>query len=132
ARRGRAGAQPKMGGNAAACHDPAWSSETMADRCMTCHTDIRSQLDGKGPLHGTLSAGMECRSCHTEHQGSHSVLTNMAKFDHDCAAFKLTGAHRKADCKSCHVNSLYKSTAQTCISCHAEPQVHLGRFGTGC
>jgi hypothetical protein len=129
---GGVGSHAQLGGNCAACHAPAWSSETMADRCMNCHTDVRCQLNAKQPLHGTLSAGTECRNCHTEHQGPHGVLTNMTKFDHDCAAFKLTGAHRKVDCKSCHVNSLYKGTAQTCVSCHAEPQVHLGRFGTGC
>jgi hypothetical protein len=122
----------QIAGKCAACHTPAWSSETMADRCMDCHTDIRSQITGRRPLHGTLSAGMECRSCHTEHQGAHAALTSFARFNHDYTAFKLTGAHRAVECQSCHEGNLYKGTQQACIACHAEPQVHLGKFGSDC
>jgi hypothetical protein len=104
----------------------------MATRCLDCHTDVRDQLDAQRPLHGLLSDGMQCRRCHTEHKGAHGVLTNLAHFDHDCAAFKLTGKHKTVACASCHVNHVYKGTAHQCASCHAEPQVHRGRFGTDC
>jgi hypothetical protein len=79
-----------------------------------------------------FSNGTECRNCHTEHRGAHGALTNLASFDHDCAAFKLTGKHTTVSCASCHVNDVYKGTPHDCAACHAEPKVHLGRFGTGC
>src|SRR5262249_59909356 len=82
----------EIASNCAACHVPAWSRETMASRCMVCHTDIRFQIDDQEPLHGTLTDGMACRNCHTEHQGANAALTSLAQFDHDCAAFKLSGA----------------------------------------
>jgi hypothetical protein len=119
-------------GACSACHTPPWSRQTMADRCLDCHTDVRKQLDAQGPLHGMLPNGIQCRNCHTEHHGTHGVLTSFAQFDHDCAAFKLTGKHRTIDCKSCHVGNVYKGTAQTCASCHAEPRVHLGMFSADC
>ena len=65
-------------------------------------------------------------------QGAHGSLTSLAGFDHNCAAFKLTGAHRKVDCQSCHKTPGYQGVSQSCISCHAEPRVHQGKFGTNC
>src|SRR5262249_52680703 len=53
-------------------------------------------------------------------------------FDHNKAAFKLTGKHQAVDCKSCHITSVYKGTPQTCVGCHEEPKVHTGKFGTDC
>jgi hypothetical protein len=121
--------------NCSSCHAPPWGGETMANRCLNCHTDVRKQIDRSGPLHGQLANGMECRKCHTEHRGSHSEMTNLASFDHDCAAFKLTGKHRTVNCKSCHTGSAYKGTPQTCESCHthAQPKSHKEKkFGTNC
>jgi len=133
-------AEVKLGGVAshaeitacAACHVAPWSRATMATRCLDCHTEVRAQLAAHEALHGMLSEGMQCRSCHTEHNGSHGDLTSLARFDHNCAAFKLTGKHTAVECKSCHLNNVFKGTAQDCTSCHAEPQVHRGRFGTIC
>ena len=121
--------------NCSACHVSPWSSKTMADRCIDCHTDIGKQLDAHGPMHGKLADGSQCRTCHTEHGGPHGVLTRMDKFDHDYTAFILTGKHQLVDCKSCHVDNVFKGTSQTCVSCHAEPpvpKIHKGRFGTSC
>jgi hypothetical protein len=121
-----------LGGNCAACHTAPWNSETMADRCLGCHADVRRQFEAHRPLHGTLSEGMQCRGCHTEHNGAEAALTSVARFDHDWTAFPLTGQHRQVACASCHVNSVFHGIAQTCVSCHAEPQVHRGRLGTDC
>jgi len=136
---GRAGARlggvtshAEIGSNCAACHVAPWSTQGMADRCLACHTDVRAQLDTRGPLHGLLAEGRQCRTCHTEHKGSHAGLTDMTRFNHDHAAFKLTGKHRTVECNSCHSSNVFKGTASTCASCHAEPQVHQGRFGTSC
>jgi len=122
----------QLKGNCSACHVPPWSSETMADRCLNCHVNVRQQLAAGQPLHGMLANGMTCRECHTEHKGSHAALTDFSSFDHDCTAFKLTGQHRGVDCASCHPNRRYKGTSHHCASCHPEPDVHRGKFGTDC
>jgi hypothetical protein len=122
----------EIAGNCSACHVAPWSGETMATRCLSCHSDVKSQLDEQKPMHGQLTDGMKCRNCHTEHKGPHAAMTDLARFDHNCAAFKLTGKHVTADCKSCHKSSAYKETPQSCVACHAEPQTHKGKFGTAC
>lgn len=125
----------EIGRNCAACHVSPWSAGSMADRCLDCHTDVRRQLDTHGPIHGRMADGSQCRNCHTEHRGAHADLTSLAGFDHNWAAFPLTGKHATTDCAACHVNQVYRGTAQTCVACHAEPpvpQVHKARYGTAC
>jgi hypothetical protein len=122
----------ELRGKCSACHAGPMSGETMALRCLDCHADVAAQIDSQGPLHGKMSDGMNCRECHTEHKGAHGALTRLDRFDHDHAAFQLTGKHLEVDCQSCHTNGLYQGTPRTCVSCHAEPTVHKGRFGTAC
>jgi hypothetical protein len=122
----------ELGGKCSACHAPPWSGQTMADRCTSCHTDVRGQIDAHQPLHGRFTNGTQCRTCHTEHKGEHAALTDLSTFDHNCAAFALTGKHTSVDCTSCHTTGTYKGTPATCIGCHAEPKVHRGKFGTDC
>jgi hypothetical protein len=58
-----------------------------------------------------------------------------AGFDHDTTAFKLTGKHVTADCKSCHTGNTFKGTPTSCVSCHSEPASHKPHpksFGTNC
>ena len=114
-----------------ACHAPRVGAGG-GRPCLECHADVRRQLDSGAAMHGRLANGTQCRTCHSEHNGPHAPLTDLSTFDHDCAAFKLTGKHATADCKSCHVNNTFKGTPQTCLACHAEPKVHMGRFGTDC
>ena len=121
-----------IGDNCSACHAAPWSSQAMADRCLDCHAAVREQFDCQGPLHGNLPDGMRCRRCHTEHKGAHATITRFDSFQHDWTAFKLTGKHVAADCQSCHASQLYRGTSQACVSCHAEPAVHKGRYGTNC
>lgn len=115
-----------------ACHAPAWSSDTMATRCMTCHDNIRDQLSNGKAMHGLLTNGDDCRSCHTEHKGSAGKLTSFALFDHECTAFKLVGRHRQVECAACHHDQPFQGTPQTCAACHAEPMTHQGKFGNDC
>jgi hypothetical protein len=122
----------ELRGTCSACHVPPWSRETMADRCMACHTDVRAQLDARGPLHGRFANGGECRACHSEHKGECAALTDLTAFDHNCAAFALTGKHASAECKACHTAGTFKGTNATCLGCHAEPKSHFGKFGTEC
>ncbi|MGE3807875.1 MAG: hypothetical protein AB7K24_24690 [Gemmataceae bacterium] len=116
----------------AACHTAAWSNETMADRCLSCHQNVKSQLDSGSAMHGRLDNGLQCRSCHTEHKGPHATVTDLTGFNHDHASFPLTGKHMAVECRACHRDELYRGTASTCVSCHEEPQVHLNKFGTNC
>jgi len=115
-----------------ACHATIESGLTMESLCLGCHTDVRSQIDRRLPLHGRLTDVESCRKCHTEHRGSQATLTDFAHFDHDVTAFPLTGKHQFATCSACHKDQVYKGTPQSCAACHAEPPVHVGRFGTNC
>jgi hypothetical protein len=65
-------------------------------------------------------------------QGAHAALTRFTHFDHDWCTFKLTGKHRTLNCQSCHKNQTYQGTPHQCASCHTEPAVHQGQFGTNC
>jgi hypothetical protein len=130
--RGGVYSHAELGGKCSACHVPPWSGQTMADRCMACHTDVRGQIDAHQPLHGRLANNTQCRTCHTEHKGEQATITDLATFDHECTAFALTGKHTSVDCQKCHTSGTYKGTSATCVGCHAEPKAHLGQFGTDC
>ncbi|MFO0968859.1 MAG: cytochrome c3 family protein [Gemmataceae bacterium] len=130
--RGGVASHAEIAGNCAACHPSPWSGQTMADRCLECHSDVQTQVAERGPLHGRISGVEDCRACHTEHRGRNAVITNLQGFDHAWAAFPLTGKHTDLACEKCHRTEVYKSTPQTCEACHAEPSVHRGRFGSNC
>ncbi len=131
--RGGVHAHAEIANNCAACHASPSSAETMADRCLACHTDIRSDITANIKMHGLLDNAMQCMKCHTEHKGPHANLTSLEFFNHDHTAFKLTGKHAEVKtCGECHKDQLFRGTATTCTSCHAEPKVHLGKFGTDC
>lgn len=115
-----------------ACHEPFGSDFHMGSRCLLCHVEIRSQIDQRRPLHGRLSQVENCRTCHTEHRGTQAALTNFDRFDHEATDFPLTGKHLAIACVACHVGHTYQGAPRTCVACHAEPKVHLGRFGADC
>lgn len=104
----------------------------MAKRCLDCHTDVRKQFDEHGSMHGKLPEGTQCRRCHTEHRGAEAPLTRLDHFDHNWTGFKLSGKHQAVECKSCHTNEVFRGTSASCVSCHAEPDRHRGKFGTAC
>jgi hypothetical protein len=121
-----------LGGKCSACHVPPWSRQTMSDRCLECHTDVRGQIDAHQPLHGKLTNNTQCRNCHTEHKGDRAAITDLNAFDHNCAAFALTGKHASVECNACHTSGPHKGTPATCGGCHGEPKAHLGKFGIDC
>lgn len=104
----------------------------MGERCLDCHTGVGAEIDMEMPLHGSMPDPMRCRDCHTEHHGPQTALTSLSHFNHDWTSFKLTGVHTIVDCASCHRDEVHKGTPQTCVSCHAEPEKHQGRYGTNC
>jgi hypothetical protein len=122
----------ELAGTCSACHVPPWSKQTMEQRCLDCHGEVRAQIDGRLSIHGTMPNGTRCRACHTEHLGEHARITDFTAFNHDWCAFKLTGKHKGASCASCHKSSTYRGVPQVCAGCHAEPKIHVGKFGTDC
>lgn len=104
----------------ASCHGAAREPagfDGLATTCVGCHraADIHQG-----------AYGADCASCHS------SAGWEQVTFDHSLTAFPLTGAHTTAPCASCHAGHLYAGTPSDCAACHAEPQVHLGQFGTDC
>jgi hypothetical protein len=100
--------------------------------CASCHTNniyIGTPTDcnschAKDDSHGGQFGSMSCGSCH-----STSGWTP-ATFDHNLAAFKLTGKHASIPCTSCHINNVYKGTPTGCNSCHSKDNPHGGQFGS--
>ncbi len=102
------------------CHNHALSLADFASApkdCFACH----KQND---PHSGSF--GQDCSACHTV------AGWTPANFDHNLAAFKLTGAHAKVPCAQCHVNNVFKGTPTDCNSCHKQNDAHNGQFGTDC
>jgi hypothetical protein len=105
--------------------------------CTLCHTGARAPADFSAIASTCVAChqnddihqgayGTDCAACHTP------IGWGQVTFDHAKTAFPLTGAHIQATCASCHSAHVYKGTPTTCVSCHAEPQAHLGQFGTDC
>lgn len=115
------------------CHVPL-EGVTNA-RCLDCHDEIAGQQAAVENLHGRLTA-VDCVQCHTEHEGSDVDLVQLALLDFSAAdhalLFPLTGEHATLACADCHTTNVYVNTPTTCHGCHAEPDVHVGLFGTDC
>ena len=99
------------------CHVPGEPRHQAPDQCIDCH--------GSEDVHnGNL--GTECASCH----GS-NVWTE-TRFAHFDTGFPLTGAHATTDCRGCHTSSDFVATGTSCVSCHAEDDIHDGENGNQC
>jgi hypothetical protein len=118
--------------NCSLCHQPLKTSQ--AALCMQCHTDIASQVNTRTGLHGRLANADQCAACHAEHKGRNFDPTQAAilNFDHNLTGFQLSGKHGQIACNQCHTNNRYNQASAACVSCHQEPQVHTGMFGTDC
>ncbi len=102
------------------CHNHALALADFASApkdCVACH----KQND---PHSGQF--GENCGACHA------TAGWTPAKFDHNLAAFKLTGVHISVACAQCHVNNVFKGTPTDCYSCHKQKDAHNGQFGTDC
>lgn len=130
-----------------ACHSAPWERETMADRCLGCHTDIAQQMLNVAELHGTVThknPALVCRDCHKDHRGETASLTDLGKneFPHDALGFSLNGHQQKTDgepfdCADCHADDVTSFASDSCQTCHREmdivfAQAHLLSFGDNC
>ena len=138
----------QLGTQCGACHLPAgWKPATVD------HSKFAFHLDGKhsavactnchinGVFKGTPT---DCASCHTKDDAHAGTLGNQcatchspagwkpSTFNHNNAAFHLTGKHSAVVCQSCHINGVFKGTPTDCASCHIKDDAHAGQLGTLC
>jgi hypothetical protein len=105
------------------CHRNNTFKETPQD-CASCHAEPKVHMG---------NFGTNCVECHSTATWKDATLKNAReKFDHNRTAFKLTGKHIGVDCQACHKNNTFKETPTDCASCHVEPKMHKGNFGTNC
>ena len=130
-----------------ACHSAPWERDTMADRCLACHTDIAEQMLNVAQLHGAISQkdpSLACRDCHFEHRGATASLTDMGDnvFPHEELGYSLKGHQLTSKneafvCSDCHGEDISAFASESCQTCHSEidiafTQAHLLSFGTEC
>jgi hypothetical protein len=99
--------------NCGACHTAPWSGQSMTDRCLACHTDVTSQIQGHNGIHGTMLGSLSastCQFCHPEHGGS---LT--ANFNHSIFPINHGTNQQSSTCGTCHPNGF---ATYTCFGCH--------------
>ncbi len=105
--------------------------------CGRCHANVRTVADFKQASPACIDChrkddkhngafGTDCAKCHT------SESWEGAQFDHNRAAFQLTGQHLKVRCDQCHINNVFAGTPQDCTSCHLKNDAHQGKFGPDC
>ena len=129
------------------CHAAPLGTETMADRCASCHTDIAAQMFDVAKLHGAIkqkSSALACRDCHPDHRGTSALLTDLGNntFPHEALGFSLNGHQLTVNkeaftCKDCHPQDITKFTPDICDSCHRQKdlaftQAHILAYVTAC
>lgn len=104
--------------------------------CESCHKDARDS-----------ATAMDCNGCHTENDAlfvsshserfggecliCHDGVDRMRDFDH-ATVFVREGKHAELTCEDCHTERVFAGMSGDCASCHEEPDVHAGHFGTDC
>ncbi len=89
------------------CHPTLIFAEAKAE-CIECHTDVHQ-----------ATTGSDCARCHTPVSWLVPNITEL----HQVSRFPLLGAHRTADCYSCHKSeSMVRFDVQgvECIDCHRQ------------
>ncbi len=76
--------------------------------------------------HGNIKT--DCAECHTSK--GWQIKGARSFFDHNRTGFLLLGAHRIADCRSCHANLTFSHTGTACADCHTD--IHKGELGINC
>ncbi|MFQ5408555.1 MAG: hypothetical protein ACE5FI_09075, partial [Anaerolineales bacterium] len=134
----------EIGGECGACHAAPWAADSMDMRCLTCHTDIQTELHETGSLHETMGS-TACRECHLEHNGPQAGLTRLAsdEFPHEKVGFSLarhttlTRGGAAFTCQDCHARELASLDQTVCLDCHGDLDTtfmvqHGVDFGADC
>jgi len=69
-------------------------------------------------------------SCNTCHTSANWYDLSRNTFDHEQTGFALLGAHKKADCSSCHKSLRFNKAQTDCIECHTD--IHKNELGNEC
>ena len=132
--------------NCTQCH--TLGKTIASDRCLACHTEIRSRLDSKIGLHGRNNYD-HCIDCHKEHHGRDFSMRKIdtKMFDHLLTGYVLKGKHVGVECKKCHEAAkikkndivlksnefkahTYLGLVPDCASCHRD--IHNGQLSARC
>lgn len=124
------------------CHE--YAGEIPDAKCEQCHLDIKQRHTLAMGYHGTLTG--DCKHCHPEHPNEMTnsvILFRPEKFNHDLAAYKLTGKHTTVSCDACHkakhppkvegvTEGIYYIGLKfaACTDCH--PDLHNGQLAANC
>jgi hypothetical protein len=133
-------------GNCTSCHE--LGKTVSNDKCLTCHTEIRSRIAAGTGYHGSFSS-RRCVECHKEHNGKNFTLARFdaRAFDHARIGFPLEGKHGQQECASCHARKFIKAQeilsddklrnahtylglSRECKGCHDDP--HRGQLSAQC
>lgn len=120
-------------GNCTQCH--TLGEKVSNDKCLDCHKEIQSLIGRRQGYHASREVrGKDCSECHSEHHGRNfdMVRFDEKNFDHKLTGYVLTGAHRRTDCRQCHVPDLieepelrkregtFLGLPRECASCHED------------
>jgi hypothetical protein len=102
------------------CHgqEDRFSATDMA--CASCHLED----DPVFAADHSQRFGGECLICH-------DGVDRMRDFNH-ATVFVREGKHAELTCEDCHTERVFAGMSGDCASCHEEPEVHAGHFGTDC
>ncbi|MEW5829004.1 MAG: hypothetical protein AB1846_08965 [Chloroflexota bacterium] len=130
------------------CHAAPWSTETMGERCLDCHTNTREELQQPNSLHSLVrfsQPDLNCLACHTEHHGPEASLTEMPPGwnPHEMLGFSLDAHRLRLDgtpfeCRDCHSAGYTPPYNQRdCANCHLSispvaAEEHILTFWTDC
>ena len=105
------------------CHKKGKKYRDAKSQCKSCHLKESPHKKAKAKK-GQFK---QCQSCHG------ATSWTKISFNHNKKTkYKLTGAHERAPCQSCHINERYIKTPKRCVSCHKTDDVHDSRNGNKC
>ncbi len=123
--------------NCTQCHD--LGDKVSNNKCLACHKEIKTLIDKKQGYHISKDVkGKDCATCHSDHHGRNfdMVRFDEKNFNHSLAGYELTGAHKKIDCRDCHIpiaigryvddvnlkkrKDTYLGLGQQCLDCHED------------
>jgi hypothetical protein len=129
--------------NCTKCH--VLGDKVSNEKCLECHQELKSRVNqGKGFHASSAVTGKDCFSCHSEHHGRNFEIVRFdsQQFDHQKTGFRLTGAHIRQECNTCHRNEniesadikkktyTYLGLKTNCNACHED--VHQNTLSTDC